>query len=104
MVNRKNFYIGTTAVYKNCGIPSRPPDYQSPSHTYYWYEKDGDGEYVIRASNHWIFINGEKMAGRIFNYCKWSIINVPEVEPNLYLAGKCYFKDFIINKRKGAIK
>lgn len=44
-----NFHDDTTANFTPCEIPTRSPDFVSPSGSLYWDE----GDAVVRASNHW---------------------------------------------------
>jgi len=112
-----NYFIGTIATFKGCKIPAREPDYVSHNRygeisSRYWYGKNKNGEYVIRASDHWStykdFSTNYKLIGcKNVASCWWRIkINNYENlrKQNTEIAGKAYLTDFTHVNRKTDVK
>ena len=87
---RHNYYMGTTAVFEPCAVPSRSPSFISRSGSEYWYTDDG----VIRRSNHW---------GTGIALCDWLLgtddrSSWDTTAPHDMRCGFCRFNDFHPNR------
>lgn len=51
-ITKENFWESSDAVFHQCPIPQREPDYVSPAKSKYWYTEKG----VIRQSDHWGYV------------------------------------------------
>ena len=104
-----DFFIGTFATFKGCKVPKREPDYISKSRydgeisSMYWYGEDSRGQYVIRASDHWVMMyefkkNKKQHDCNLIASCLWNLkTNYKDsikVSYKTFHAGKCYLKDF----------
>lgn len=113
IANRNNFMDNTKVLFYGCKMPKRNPDYISPSGSKYWFGENKVGQYVIRASNHWVCVNKKKYKLSIGS-CYWMLITLPHygrfistglrnnslgkwTDQNIRSGwcGKAYFKNFI---------
>lgn len=97
-VNFHNYMTATTALFKGCRVPKRKPDFISESGSKYWQQENKKGKYVIRLSNHWVYLkeigNNEvwKDCDRIAS-CIWHL-KTNRTQWGCMLAGKCYLNNF----------
>ena len=96
----ENYFLFTKATFVECEKPKDTADYQSEGGSSYWMGSDENGDFVIRASDHWCRYyhpNDRKMKlfrARIRS-CTWNIIIPPPfIETETMRCGKCYLKDF----------
>lgn len=117
-INKFNFFKSTASLFKEIDVEKRThnhvfiedPDYISESGSRYWYGSDENGDYVIRASNHWTYfesdITYDRREGSDVSTCNWGLELRSLEELALYSEynlitriryGISYFKEFKIN-------
>ena len=90
-----NFYLRSVANWTSCDRPDRKPDLRSGSGSSYW----DMGDHVVRYSDHW---SGQFMVGSI-KECRW-YLNVERPIPNLNVAARCDYADFLMLEKKSMKK
>ena len=90
-----NFYLRSVANWTACDRPDRKPDLRSSSGSSYW----DNGDHVVRCSDHW---SGQFMVGSI-KECRW-YLNVERPIPNLNVAARCDYADFVMLEKKSIKK
>ena len=87
-----NFWRRSIANFTLCEKPEGDPDFESYGGSIYW----DQGDHVCRYSDHWTGQHGVTF----IKECKWYLEDFEQPIPNMCVAAKCNYDDFLMIKKK----